>query len=226
MADVAESQLGLTPLIARAWLEPDASAHIARELHDGVAGELSAMLLDLERFRQDQFGRQSVLAEISTLQEHVRSVLMNVRSLMNDQRGLPGVDPDLVGSLRRHLIRRFAERTRMRVRVWASSEWPQQVPAETARQIHRIVQEALNNVDRHSGARTVVVRFAMSRGAGVLRILDDGRGYSGGDGSVHGLGLLGIQERATLLGGRLVVSNRPRGGTVLSVTVPRRSLGL
>jgi two-component system NarL family sensor kinase len=226
LADVAENQFGHAPVISRAWVEPDASAHIARELHDGVAGELSAMLLDLERFRQDQFGRQGVLAEITTLQEHVRGILMNVRSLLNDQRGLPGVDPDLIGSLRRHLVRRFADRTGLRIHLSVSPDWPGQLPAETSRQLHRIVQEALNNVDRHSGAGCVLIRFAMNRGAGVVRVLDDGRGYDDADGSLRGLGLLGIEERATMLGGRVVISNRARGGTVLSVTVPRRSLGL
>jgi signal transduction histidine kinase len=56
--------------------------------------------------------------------------------------------------------------------------------------------------------------------------MDDGRGYSHcDDGMRPGLGLVGIQERAVLLGARLHVSNRRRGGGVLSVTLPRRSLG-
>ena len=186
------------------------------------------MLLNLERFRAGQVGRQSVQVEIARFQEELRSVLANVRALLNGQRGLPGVDPDLVGSLRLGLIRRFAQRTGLRIHLSVASDWPREVPAETSRQIHRIVQEALNNVDRHSGARSVLIRFAMVDGAGVMRILDDGRG-SGEieeDRSVHGLGLVGIRERAALLGGRLVLANRRCGGTILSVTISRKSLGL
>src|SRR2546430_4214001 len=80
----------------RSWEAADLTAHIARELHDGVAGELATMLLDLERFRSGQGGRQSVLAEIAQLQDQVRFVLSNVRRMLYDQRGLADVELDLV----------------------------------------------------------------------------------------------------------------------------------
>ena len=205
------------------------AAHIARELHDGVAGELSTMLLDLERFRGGQVGRQSVLAEISQLQDQVRFVLSNVRRLLYDQRGLPGVDPDFVGSLVRGFLRRFAERTGIHVHMSVGRSWPRLVPAETALHLRWIVQEALNNVDRHSGAKAVLVRLEVPAGAdfGRVTITDDGHGHLDlGDGAQAGFGLIGIRERAVLLNARVAVRNRRRGGCVVAVTLPRRSLGL
>ncbi len=207
----------------------EANAHLARELHDGVAGELSTMLLDLERFRAAQVGRQSVLSEIDQLQEQLRFVLANVRQLLYDQRGLPAVEADFTSALRRGLLRRFAERTGLRIHLSVGRSWPRELPADTALNLRRIVQEALNNVDRHSGARCLLIRFSVLPGGrwGLVTVADDGRGYGEqGEGLEPGLGLLGINERAVLLGARLTVSNRRRGGSVLAIRVPIQSLGL
>ncbi len=205
------------------------TAHLARELHDGVAGELSTMLLDLERFRAAQVGRKSVLAEIALLEEQLRFVLANVRKVLYGQRGLPGIELDFVDSLRRGFVRRFAERTDLRVHLSVSRTWPRALPAETALNLRRIVQEALNNVDRHSGAMSVLIRFDLPPGEdwAVLTVADDGRGYPNLTEGLHaGFGLVGIQERAVLLGAWTKVSNRRRGGSMLAVTMPRQVLGL
>ena len=228
MAQAIVDDVLLRPALATQPWEGHA-AHIARELHDGVAGELSTMLLDLEKFRVSQTGRQSVLAEIAQMQDHVRFVLSNVRRMLYDQRGLPGVEPDFVGSLSRGFVRRFAERTGIRIHLSVGRAWPSVLPAETALNLRWIVQEALNNVDRHSGAKAVLIRFDLPAKADSARltIADDGRGHADlATGFSTGFGLVGVQERALLLGARVTVRNRRRGGSVLAVTLPRRSLGL
>jgi len=185
------------------------------------------MLLDLERFRTAQVGRKGVLAEIVQLQEHLRFVLSNVRKLLYAERELPGAEPDFIGALRRGLARRFSERTGLRVHVSVARDWPHEIPADTALNLRRIVQEALNNVERHSGARSVLVRFSLMQGGdwGHVSVSDDGRGYGVQPaGWQPSFGLVGIEERAVLLGGRMNVANRHRGGSTLTVTVPRRRL--
>ena len=187
------------------------------------------MLLDLEKFRAGQTGRQSVLAEIAQMQDQVRFVLSNVRRLLYDQRGLPGVEPDFVGSLRRGFVRRFADRTGIRIHLSVGRAWPSILPSDTALHLRWIVQEALNNVDRHSGAKAVLIRFDVpAKGDwGKLTISDDGRGHSDlGSGFNVGFGLVGVQERALLLGAGVTVRNRRRSGSVLAINLPRRSLGL
>jgi signal transduction histidine kinase len=187
------------------------------------------MLLDLERFRAAQTGRQSVLAEISQLQNQLRFVLSNVRQLLYDRRGMPSVEHDFAGAVRRGLVRRFSERTGLRVSLSVARRWPQQLPAETALNLHRILQEALNNVDRHSGATSVRIRFDLPATAdsGVITVADDGRGFTNPADSARGsFGLAGIQERSLLLGAQATITNRRRGGSILTVSVPRRGLGL
>jgi two-component system sensor histidine kinase DegS len=227
VAEVAETVLGFQPVPQVAWGHDVATARLARELHDTVAGELATMLLDLERFRAAQVGRKGVLAEIAQLQDRVRFVLSDIRNLLYDQRGLSTVEPDFLGSLRRGFLTRFAERTGVRIHVSVARSWPSVLPSETALTLRRIVQESLNNIDRHSGASSVLIRFNVPTNSEkpALTIADDGRGY-GADDVEPGFGLLGIEERAVALGGRVTVANRRRGGSVLKVTLPRRSLGL
>lgn len=211
------------------WDSQAATAHLTRELHDGVAGELSTMLLDLERFRVGQAGRDSVLTEISRMQNQLRFVLLNVRQLLYDRRGMARVEHDFAGSVRRGLVRRFSERTGLRVRLSVARSWPDDLPSETALNLHRILQEALNNVDRHSGATAVRIRFDLPAGgdSGVITVVDDGRGFATpSHGGRPSFGLAGMYERALLLGARVTIANRRRGGSVLTVSVPRDSLGL
>jgi len=221
---VASSQL----VASSTWDSGTATAHLTRELHDGVAGELSTMLLDLERFRMAQVGRQSVLTEISQMQDRLRFVLSNVRQVLYERRGVPQVERDLAGSIRRGLVRRFAARTGVRVRLSVARSWPNELPSDTALHLHRILQEALNNVDRHSGATCVSIRFDVlaDRRSGLISVADNGRGFATDFGGQAGFGLAGILERAVLLGGSATVSKRRRGGSVLTVLVPGTGLGL
>jgi signal transduction histidine kinase len=222
---IVEQALSRPAIVQPSVIQAAVGAHVARELHDGVAGELSTLLLDLERFRVGQTGRAGVLAEIAQLQDQVRFVLSNVRRMLYDQRGLPGLVPDFAGSLTRGYVRRFTERTGIHVHMSVGRTWPRLLPAETALHLRWIVQEALNNVDRHSGAKAALIRLEVlsSGGSGRVTITDDGRGHADlGEGA--GFGLIGIRERAVLLDATVSVRNRRRSGSVLAVTLPERSL--
>ncbi len=193
---------------------------LARELHDGAAQTLATLLIDLENFRAEQRGRQSVLDEIQLVQDGIREALFDIRQLLYDLRGMPGVEQDLAGSLRRGFVRRFSQRTGIRVRLSVARSWPSQLPAQTALNLYRVIQEGLNNVGRHSGASKVSIRFEASTSGSwaTLRIADNGRGFPlDGNEPWHGMGLLGMRERALLLGAQLTFANRGggKGGTVI-----------
>jgi signal transduction histidine kinase len=82
-------------------------------------------------------------------------------------------------------------------------------------------QEILTNVVRHAGAQNVSVRVAVSAGSLVLEVSDDGRGITPTEAaSGTSLGLLGMRERAALLGGRVEINGAPGRGTIVQVHVP------
>jgi signal transduction histidine kinase len=88
-----------------------------------------------------------------------------------------------------------------------------------------MVQEALNNVEKHANAKTVRLRMAIQREAVVLKIQDDGRGFDpatpeAAKGVQRGIGLSSLRERASALGGTCEVISNPRQGTAITVRVP------
>jgi signal transduction histidine kinase len=100
------------------------------------------------------------------------------------------------------------------------------VPEDTALCLYRIVQEALQNVIKHSGARHASVELRGDTSAVCLRIVDDGAGFdpSLADGK-GGLGLVSMRERLRLVCGEIVIGSRPSQGTRIEVHVPLRTAG-
>jgi signal transduction histidine kinase len=93
-----------------------------------------------------------------------------------------------------------------------------ELPDEYKTCIYRVVQEALHNCARHSHATTVRIRVGQEANRLLLTVEDNGRGFDVRE--TKGLGLLGIQERVTRLGGTCEVHSQPGGGTILSVELP------
>jgi signal transduction histidine kinase len=91
-------------------------------------------------------------------------------------------------------------------------------PDEYKTCIYRVVQEALHNVSTHAQASSVRIRVQQQPDRLTLSIQDDGNGFD--NKQVKGLGLLGIQERVTRLGGKCTVHSTPGTGTVLAVELP------
>jgi len=94
------------------------------------------------------------------------------------------------------------------------------VNGSAAVQIYRVLQEALNNVARHSGAKQAWVRLRFLSATLELEVEDHGVGFSGGP-AKQGIGLVAMRERSELVGGRIVFSTPAAGGTLLHLTVPR-----
>src|SRR5439155_8851674 len=123
----------------------------------------------------------------------------------------------------RTLLTRFEGSTGIRSMLRVSSEWPARMSSGTAHNLYRIVEEALNNVRLHSGAARVDVLLAANGDDGVeLTVHDDGRGLPSTDGvRRQGMGMMGMRERAVLLGGELDVTSNGTGGTTVKAVVPR-----
>jgi signal transduction histidine kinase len=113
--------------------------------------------------------------------------------------------------------REVSRRSEIEVSVESDSV-PEDLPDEYKICLYRLVQEALNNAVRHSGARTakvVVERLARSI---VVRVTDDGRGFD--TVRLRGMGILGMEERVKRLGGMLRVESEPGTGTTVTAEIP------
>jgi two-component system sensor histidine kinase UhpB len=210
---------GLPELTRRT--ESEVKRKLARELHDSVAQILTLMVVDMENFKLDQAGQHVVVEKVDSLQESTREVLNNLRQVLYDLREEPSTESGFVHQVRT-LLARFERSTGIRPMLRVSSEWPSRLSSGTAHNLYRIVEEALNNVRLHSGAARVDVMLA-ARGDGVeLTVQDDGRGLPTNDGvRRQGMGMMGMRERAVLLGGELDVTSSGNGGTTVRAVFPR-----
>jgi two-component system, NarL family, sensor histidine kinase UhpB len=198
---------------------------LARELHDRVAQTLTTMLIELENFKVEQSGRQSVLRQLGELQDSTRDVLDNLRHVLYDLRGETGIEEGFADAVRL-LLARFQERTHVNVLLSVSPGWPSRLRSQAALNIYRIIEEALSNVRMHSGARLVeVVLGPAVESQYAVSVIDDGRGADGASADRKpGLGTLGMQERAVILGGRLEVESVAGGGTTVRAIIPKEQL--
>ena len=202
-------------------------SELARELHDQVAQQLTTMLIELQVFARDQKDHPDVMNQLGLIHASTREVLSNVRQILCDLRGAPSFAGELVASIRDELLPSFTERTGVKATLWASPSWPRLLPAQTCTHVYRIVQESINNANKHGAATSVHTALKTKRdGQLVISVRDDGRGFPCVDDSRPGsVGILGMRERAALLGGELEVRSRPEIGTTVTATFPKDVMG-
>jgi signal transduction histidine kinase len=191
---------------------------IARELHDEVGQSLSALLVGLSNLTaaippaagpelQGHVEGLRKLAENSMVV--VRNITLLLRPSMLDDLGL-------VPALQWQ-AREVSKRTGMQVNV-AVEGVSDELPEQYKTSVYRVVQEALNNCARHAQAKAVRITVRQRRDSLMLSIQDDGRGFR--PELERGLGLLGMQERVTHLGGTFDIESEPGRGTLLAITFP------
>jgi len=221
----------VTPLepFGHAATDPAAGAmhvrqELARELHDRVAQTLTAMLVEMENFKALDFGRELVISEVSSYQAATREVLSNLREILYGLRGEEDLGGEFVARAGR-LVERFEERTGIRASLSVSAGWPARLARQAAVNLYRLLEEALTNVRMHSGASVVEVWFGVTEGdLAVLLVRDDGIGALQAIGERTGLGMLGMRERALLLGGELRIEPVRPHGTSLTAAIPKERL--
>src|SRR5438445_12004908 len=124
----------------------------------------------------------------------------------------------------RDFASQYQQRTGVRVSVSVDGDWPASIRSAAAKQLQRIIHEAVNNARLHGGARSVWVSLLAEAELARVTILDDGRGLDQDCGEGSGLGILGMRERAVLLGGSIAVEAGPEGGTLVRLDIPRTAL--
>jgi two-component system sensor histidine kinase UhpB len=214
----------LTLAIAiRRIADADLATELAAELHDRVIGSVSALILEMEQFKREQFNRASVQSSVTGFQDSMREALGELREVVNRMQGGPpaGFADGLVEAIRTGPLADLQRKTGAATNIVASSRFPRVLEASTQIQLYRITEQALHNAAQHSGAANVTVSFRVDGGYVVVQVADDGCGYNWAT-RFSGQGLTGMQQRALLIGGRLEIDNRPGGGTVVRVRAPLR----
>jgi signal transduction histidine kinase len=189
---------------------------LALELHDETGQALTSILLGLKAIRAAPTSDQAERAE-SDLRELVVQALQDVRALAVELRPAALDDFGLGPALER-LAHTFGEQTGIETSI--ESRLDERPPPEIETTLYRVVQEALTNVVKHAGAEHVSIIVARRDGHVVATIDDDGRGFDDQDVRDDALGLLGMRERLTLVGGSLTVESTPGSGTTISAQAP------
>lgn len=222
-AQEAQAQLRALSRRLQAAREEE-GARISRELHDQLGQDLTALKLavgalrlkaqvpeagpqtrDLSRWC-DEAGTQ-----IDAAIDSVRRIAGELRPSVLDRLGLLPALEWLAGEFQR----RSGVACRVRAEGLEGALSPEQATA-----FFRITQEALTNVARHAGAKAVEIALKVDEAQAELCIRDDGRGFGDAGPGDH-LGILGMEERIGLLGGRLQLGRTPQGGAELCAILPR-----
>lgn len=203
---------------------------LARELHDELGQALTAITINMAAVRstveeqnlpnptaltlRNRLDEALELAE-QTL-EQVRQISLDLRPPMLDDLGLV---PTL-----RWIVKRFEGRTNVQIRLSVEGMEEYRPPPHIETTLYRIIQEALTNVARHAGASCVELNLRQTDQTIIASVQDDGQGFDVAQVSqtpqMEGLGLLGIQERVSLVGGTLEIESSPGNGCCLIICVP------
>jgi signal transduction histidine kinase len=193
---------------------------IRRDLHDGLGPALAAQTLKVgaarARLAQNPEAVDQLLAE---LERDIQAALADIRRLVYDLRP-PALDELGLASAIREAAAQYTTPRVADPRLCISVDAPERMPPLSAAvevAAWRIVQEALTNVVRHSGARNCLVRLTLDDQLR-MEISDDGRGLDGARRA--GVGLTSMRERAVELGGTCVIETRREGGTRVFVQLP------
>ncbi|MFI7633992.1 sensor histidine kinase [Nonomuraea sp. NPDC049400] len=192
---------------------------IARELHDSLTHSISiikvqaGVAVHLARKRGEE-----VPAALLAIQEASGDAMRELRATLEVLRDSDDGEPQASGLDRLDDLVERARSTGLPAMVTISGA-RRELPPEVDRAAYRIVQEALTNVSRHAGGAAASVRIDYGGDELVVQVDDDGRASRDAP-PVPGVGLLGMRERVTALGGRLLAEPRPEGGFTVRAELP------
>jgi signal transduction histidine kinase len=190
---------------------------LAREIHDGLAQQLWFAKLKFDRLAaqlpEDAAPLSGEVAQaLDAALAEARQATITMRTSIDQE--LPLAD------MVQRAVDDFAQRSGLRVDYNSAPEVPAAVPPRHQVELLRIVQESMTNVRRHADATVVRVRLEVADGALLVSITDNGRGFDPETAREDGLGLLGMEERARLIGGQLHITSAPSEGTLVELRLP------
>lgn len=187
-------------------------SRIARELHDRIGQSLAALGFGVDSVVRHHAAGTDVAGELTELREGVRAVTAEVREALYDLRSDVAEDKDF-----EHVIAEFAGRVaaRSELTVNIDSRASSRLPLAQEREMWRIAQESVVNVERHAEATTITIRWRCDDDGAELEITDDGRGMEAGRGRTDSYGIVGMRERASSIGASLEINSDLGEGTTV-----------
>jgi len=203
-------------------------ARVARDLHDGVIQSLIGleMQLDVMKHRTES-GLAPKASDVERIQQLLRTQIKQVRDVMNHLRQ-PKLEPSDLVSFMSEQVDKFATETGISAKFVAEMDQVQ-LPPHVCRELVQILQEALANVRKHSGAKHLLVRLSAPEEDWNLAIIDDGCGFDFEGRLSHSqldeqrLGPLVIKERVRLIHGELEIESLPGHGARLDVRLRKQT---
>ncbi|MCG2615525.1 sensor histidine kinase [Terrimonas sp. NA20] len=197
--------------------------HIAREMHDELGQLLTGFKMDVisVKRKMGQPVDPKILTRLDTMEATSDEAIKFVRKLSAELRPSLLDDLGLIAALEWHsqeFERRYSIRT-----IFQSEMQEIAIAPLIGTGVFRIFQESLTNIARHAGAHQIKATLKLSNSSLKLTITDDGEGFDP-DGQRKTLGLLGMKERAIMIGGELDIYSSPGRGTTITVTIPSTQL--
>jgi len=219
-AELERSQAELQALAGRLLTaQDDERRRISRELHDDVNQRLAMLTLDVEslqaglsRSQRETAERLGVIRDrLVELSDDVHGLAYGLHPSVLDHLGLKAALRSHVSDLQRH------ESIRIDLHVGDDLERP---PSDVAACLYRVAQAALRNVVKHAHATRATVEVRRAEGGVRLSVSDDGVGFAVPTRSSEGLGIVGMQERVRLVGGRFTLTSQVGEGSSVTVCLP------
>jgi PAS domain S-box-containing protein len=197
---------------------------IARDLHDQLGQRLTALRLKIASLKEISSRDEEIASRVERLQEIAEQLDSEVSFLAWELRPTALDDLGLVDAVGA-FVKEWSRHYEIAADFHASGLAKARLSHDTETHLYRITQEALNNITKHAGAKYVTVLLEKRDENIILIIEDDGAGFDPGAKRVkteagNGLGLVGMKERATLIGGELEIESAPGDGTTIYVRVP------
>lgn len=196
-------------------------AHIAREIHDELGQQLTVLKMDVAWLNKkiDAADESPLKLKMKELLLMLDGTVKTVRRISSELRPSLLDDMGLFAAMEWHL-EDFSKRTGLETSLVAGNE-PEKLPDTIKTGLYRIFQESLTNVARHANATKVIVKAEIKDKVMVLSIEDNGAGFDTSNvKSKKTLGILGMRERSSMMGGDYSITTTPGKGTIIVVSVP------
>jgi PAS domain S-box-containing protein len=192
---------------------------IARELHDDIGQRLALLTIELNQLHMNHNLPAEAREILKQLEKHSAEISSDTQSLSHELHSSRleylGITAAMKG-----LCRDFSEKQHIEI-DFAYHDVPDALPADISLCLFRVLQEALNNSAKHSGANSFVVRLWGAPNEVCLSVRDSGAGFdSEAVKESHGIGLISMEERLSIVNGTLYIDSHPNVGTTIYARVP------